>query len=186
NFKKITADAIAVGVGIDRNMAYARESGFDASEHGIRVNEYLETNYPEVYAAGDVAEFYDVISRKHRVVGNWTSAVLQGKRAGLNMMGMREPFSSVPSYSITNLGFQITALGDISNHADAVVRMDKAHRQYERFFFEENVLAGAVLINRFADKAHLAKLIEQHTDMSQWREQMSNNSFDIHTIPVVV
>ena len=185
NLKKITADAIAVGVGIDRNMAYARTSGFEVGEHGIRVNEYLETNYPDVYAAGDVAEFYDVITHTHRISGNWTSAVLQGKRASLNMMGMREPFISVPSYSITNLGFQITALGDTRNHAGSVARMDKAHKRYGRFFFKENVLAGAVLINRFTDKTHLAKIIEQRTDISPWREQFANNSFDIHTIPVV-
>lgn len=185
NSKKISADAIAVGVGIDRNMAYARESGFEVGEHGIRVNEYLETNHADVFAAGDIAEFYDVIARKHWIVGNWTSAVLQGKRAGLNMMGMREPFVSVPSYSITNLGFQITALGDTTHHEGAVVRTDKARKQYERFFFENDILIGAVLINRFADKTHLAKLIEQRTDMRQLRGELINNSFDIHSISVV-
>lgn len=184
--KKIQVDAIAAGVGIDRNMGYAKEAGIEVGEHGIRVNEYLETSSPDVFAAGDVAEFHDVISGMHRTVGNWTNAVLQGKRAALNMMGTREPFKNVPSYSITNLGFQITALGDTSNHEGSVMRLDKAQKQYERFFFKDNMLAGAVLINRFADKTHLANLIAGQRDAGQWRESLGSFSFDIHSISVVV
>lgn len=184
--EKISTDAIAVGIGIDRNCSYAKQSGIEIGEQGIKVNEFLETNSPDIFAAGDAAEYYDIITKSHRTVGNWTGAVLQGKHAGLGMVGIRKPFMHVPSYSITNLGFQITALGDTTNDDGAVVRIDTVQKQYERFFLRGNVLAGAVLINRFADKAHLSKLIEQQIDIAQWRDQLSSTSFDIHTIPVIV
>ncbi len=186
NLKKISIDAITVGVGLNRNLEYARGAGIIMGEQGIKVNEFLETSEPDIFAAGDVAEYYDIVSSSYRTIGNWTNAVLQGKRVGLNMMGKRDVFRSVPSYSITNLGFQITALGDISNHTGALVRIDKAHKQYERFFLKGDTLAGAVCINRFSDKAHLSKLIEQKVNIAQWQDKLSDNSFDIHTIPVVV
>ncbi len=181
----ISTDAIAVGIGIDRDVEYAEKSGIEIGKQGIRANEFLETNIPDIFAAGDAAEYYDGIAKRHASIGNWTSAVLQGTCAGLAMIGMKQAFMRVPSYSITNLGFQITALGDTAHAEDAVVRIDTERKQYERFFFRDTVLAGAVLINRFADKAHLSKLIEQQVDIAQWRDQLSNNSFDIHTIPVI-
>ena len=184
--KKIPVDAIAVGIGMDRNLEYAREAGIVLGEQGIQTNEFLETSEPDIFAAGDVAEYYDIMSESHRAIGNWTNAVLQGKRAGLNMMGKRESFKAIPSYSITNLGFQITAMGDTRNQEDAVVRIDKTHKQYERFFFKGDALAGAVLINRFRDKTHMSRLIEHKVNIAQWREQLADNSFDIHSIPVVV
>ena len=183
--KKMSCDAIGVGIGIDRDFGYAQSAGIDVGQHGILTNEYLETNQPDVFACGDVAEFYDGIADKQHTVGNWTNAVLQGKRAGLNMLGQREKFTYVPSYSITNLGFQITAVGDCSRHEGAIVRVDPVHKQYERFFFKEDVLAGAILINRFADKAHIAMLIENRTHISQWRKQLADMAFDIHAIKMV-
>ena len=185
NLKKISVDAIVVGIGMDRNLEYARVAGIILGEQGIKTNEFLETSEADIFAAGDVAEYYDSMSKSHRAVGNWTNAVLQGKRAGLNMTGNRRAFTSIPSYSITNLGFQITALGDTSNQEGAVVRMDKPHKQYERFFFKGDALAGAVLINRFRDKTHISRLIEHAVNIEQWRDRLADNSFDIHSIQVV-
>lgn len=184
--QKFPVDAIAVGIGIDRNLDYARMGGIEIGEQGIKVNAYLETNHPDVFAAGDIAEYYDSITNTYCTVGNWTNAVLQGKRAALNMTGAREEFRAVPSYSITNLGFQITALGDMGYQEEVEMRIDTTHKRYARFFFNGNHLRGAVLINRFSDKTHCSKLIEGRVDVSQWRGQFSDNSFDIHTIPVVL
>ncbi len=185
NFKKFPTDAVAVGIGIDRNLECAKDAGFAIGKQGIKVNEYLETADPSVFAAGDVAEYYDIISGNERAVGNWTHAVLQGKRAGLNMLGQREPFRSVPSYSITNLGFQITALGDTADYDDSAMRIDKDAKQYERFFLKGGILVGAALINRFRDKNHIAQLIENRVAMASWRDQLPFFTFDIRTIPVV-
>ncbi len=184
--EKYMVDAVAVGIGVDRNLDYVRNSGVILGGQGIRTNEFLETAVPDIFAAGDVAEYYDTITGSHRAVGNWTGAVLQGARAGLNMLGKREAFVSVPSYSITNMGLQITALGDMSDPEHTAMRIDMPRKQYARFFFRDNMLAGAVLINRFRDKAHLADLIFHRTDVTRWRDQFVDDTFDIHSIPVVI
>ena len=146
------------------------------------MNEFLETNMEGIFAAGDVAEFYDLILGKHRVQGNWTNAFLQGKIAGLNMTGSRNPFKNVSAYSITNLGFQITALGDCDKDAESVVRIDRKNRRYERFFIRDGCIIGAALINSFQDKPYLATLIEKRVNMEVYRERLSDWEFDIRTI----
>ena len=183
--RRISCDAFALGIGIDRNIYFLEGSGIELGKKGILANEFLETNIEGIFAAGDVAEVYDVISGRHSVAGNWTSAFLQGKTAGLNMTGRKERFMRVATYSITNLGLQITALGDCSEATETIVRADINKAQYERFFLKDDCLAGAALINRFQDKAHISKLIESKTTLGQYKERLSDWGFDVHSIPVV-
>ena len=186
NGKKIFCDAIGVGIGIERSRDFLQDSSIEIGERGILTNEFFETNIENIWAAGDVAEFKDLVAGITHVVGNWNNAFLQGKRAGFNMLGGREAFLNVPFYSITNLGMQITALGECNDqNSDSLVRYDPIQTEYERLFLKENVLIGAVLINRFQDKMHLSKLIETKTPVGEYRARLADLAFDLKEIPVV-
>ncbi|MBI2121935.1 MAG: FAD-dependent oxidoreductase [Candidatus Sungbacteria bacterium] len=185
-YSEIICDAMAFGIGIERNIGFLHGSGIECGKAGVKTNEFLETNAEGVFAAGDVAEFQDVISGKQHVVGTWTNAFLQGKCAGLNMVGKREIFKRVSSYSITNLGFHITILGECDGEGvEDIIRIDSAHRQYERFFLKDGIICGTALINRFPDKPILAKLIETRTPVGEYAEQLRDFRFDIGSIPVI-
>lgn len=179
---EIPCDAIGVGIGLDPNVEFLKNSGIDLGEKGIKADEFLRTSAADVFVAGDVAEYFDVIQGKHIITGNWTNAFLQGKRAGLNMAGITEPYRNVPAYSITNLGLQITALGDCGKDAETVTRSGLAENQYERFFLRDGVLAGAVLINRFQDKPHLARLIEKKVPVGPYKSKLQDMTFDVREI----
>lgn len=180
------ADALAAGIGLDRNLEFLKSSAVRMGKHGVLTNEFLETSEPDIFAAGDVAEFQDVIFGERRILGNWTNAFLQGKRAGLNMAGLREPFKNVSTYSITNLGMQLTAIGECGRDSDTIVRLDEGRDQYERLFLRGGVLVGAALINRFQDKAHLAKLIETRTNVEEYRSQLlAGFQFDVQSVPLL-
>lgn len=179
------ADALAVGIGLERAISFLEGSGIAIGAHGIRTNEFLETSQLDVYAAGDAAEFYDIIFHTHRAQGTWTNSFLQGKHAGLVMTGMRQPFRHVSAYSLTNLGFQITIVGDCGDRRETIVRSDFAKKQYERFFLRDDALVGAVLINRFADKAPLVRLIETAIPISTFRASLRDLSFDLGDISVL-
>lgn len=157
--KTLVCDSIALGIGLDRNREFLQESGIELGGAGVLTNEFFETNQEDIYAAGDIAEFFDVITGAHRCVGNWTNAFLQGKHAGLNMAGQRNPFKNVSSYSITNFGFQISAVGDCDYADKTIVRVNHEKNEYERLFLRKNALTGAFLINRFHERKRLIKLI---------------------------
>lgn len=182
--RTLAADAIAAGIGIERNLGFLQGSGLAMGQVGLKVNEYLEASVEGVYAVGDIAEYYDVILEKYGAVGNWNNAFMQGKRVALNMLGKREAFLNVASYSITNFGYQITALGDTSG-SDTLVRMTPKGNTYERLFFSDGRLVGAALINRFPSKIPIAKLIQTRTPVGAYRETMRDPGFDLATIPVV-
>lgn len=180
----LDSDFIGLGAGLKRNDDFLLGTGLSAGAgRGARVNEFLETSAPGILAAGDIAEYFDVISGEYRAHGNWTSAFLQGKTAGQNMVGReRAPFKGVPFYSITNLGFHITFLGETneSEEVSAVSRFDAASDRYERFFLKGDRLAGAVLINMFHDKPALAELIERKASIP--RERLTDMAFNFKNL----
>lgn len=180
-----SADSIAIGIGVERNVSFLQDSGIALGRRGVMTDEYLETNVPGIYAAGDVAEYYDLTFGKHHTAGNWTHAVAQGSRAGLNMTGERAAFTHIPSYSITNLGMRLAAIGECGAGLSAIARVNKAEAQYERLFLRDGVLVGAFLINRLQDRPHITKLISQRADIRAYEKQLRAMAFDMHTIPLV-
>lgn len=166
---KISAVLAGVGIGIERNTANFPQ--FEKNV-GIVTNEFLETSNENVYAAGDIAEFFDVYAGTRRVVGNWTNSFLQGRIAALNMftsnqngVGERTIFKSVPAYNIVNLGFNLTLAGYLEDADDFWERAE--YPNFMRIFLKGGRVRGGVLINRFNDKIKLAKLIASNSEVSK-------------------
>src|SRR5713226_3337928 len=82
---------VVAGIGMTPAIELFQGSGFDI-ENGIVVNEFLETNHKQVYAAGDVANYPDVIFEKRRRVEHWDNAVSQAQHWARTVTGDRQPF----------------------------------------------------------------------------------------------
>ncbi|MDP3985276.1 MAG: FAD-dependent oxidoreductase [bacterium] len=153
---------LGVGIGLAPNAAEAAEAGIETAT-GIKVNEYFETNAPDVYAAGDAAEFYDVTVGRHRLIGNWTNAQQHGMHAAKVMTGERVPFSLVSSYSNAPFGKTITFIGDVARlpHTTVIGRAAPDQSAAEQVFIRDERIVGATLINMNRDRAILTKLIQE-------------------------
>ena len=168
NGLKLAADWLAVGIGLERSFELVQ--GVSETGAGIRVNEFLEVpGVSDVWAAGDVMEYFDAISGRFRTVGNWTHAFYTGHLAGENMAGKRLRFSSVPSYSVKILDSVATFVGEVDEKfADRTfVREVPLERKYARFFLKGERLVGAVLLNAWQSKPALTRLIESGRTLSE-------------------
>jgi len=168
NGLKLAADWLAVGIGLERSFELVQ--GVSETGAGIRVNEFLEVpGVSDVWAAGDVMEYFDAISGRFRTVGNWTHAFYTGHLAGENMASKRLRFSSVPSYSVKILDSVATFVGEVDEKfADRMfVREVPLERKYARFFLKGGRLLGAVLLNAWQSKPALTRLIESGRTLSE-------------------
>ncbi|SPD74248.1 hypothetical protein PITCH_A220015 [uncultured Desulfobacterium sp.] len=77
---------VFIGKGVFSNVDFLSGCKVDI-DHGVVVNNFTQTNFPDIHAAGDVAATFDPIKGKRVVSGLWTNAVEMGRCAGNNMSG---------------------------------------------------------------------------------------------------
>lgn len=99
------ADLVILGLGVRPQSALAREAGIPLGvKNAVRVDPYLKTEVPHVWAVGDVAETRHLVTGKPTYVALATVANKQGRIAGLNLSGATRTFPGVLGTAITRVG----------------------------------------------------------------------------------
>ncbi|SDG02608.1 Pyridine nucleotide-disulphide oxidoreductase [Thermoanaerobacter thermohydrosulfuricus] len=88
NGKELEADNLIIAIGVVPNVDVVRNTSISINR-GILVDNTMKTSVEDVYAAGDVAEGYDMLVESNRVVPIWPNAYMQGEIAGYNMIGIK-------------------------------------------------------------------------------------------------
>jgi NAD(P)H-nitrite reductase large subunit len=163
--REIQADLIGVGLGITLNTDVLAGTAVEI-RNGIVVDEYLQTCVPDVYAAGDVAEFYDHTIGHHHTMGTWDNAMAHGKLVGLNMSGDRQAYLDVPTYTSPLFDVNIAVVGTAETdnpELEAISRREpgeKGNENYRKLFFRENKLAGVLMIGSPKGRKKLVEIVK--------------------------
>ena len=116
--RSLRADLFAYAIGIAPRIDLAQEAGI-ACERGILVNQSMQTNLPDIFSAGDVAQVYDPVSGKHVLDSLWAPAREQGRIAGLNMAGQPTAYQKPAAFNVTRLaGLTTTIIGAVGGGRD--------------------------------------------------------------------
>ncbi|MGH2498887.1 MAG: NAD(P)/FAD-dependent oxidoreductase [Candidatus Limnocylindria bacterium] len=167
------ADLVGVGLGLTMNIDLFRGTGLETNV-GVITNEFLETSVPDVWAAGDVAEFYDVVSQRHHRMGTWDNSLNHGRHVARNMLGARQPYVEVPTYASGMFKSNISVMGVTTEEeprAEALVEVDPEGRNYKRLFFLEDRLVGAILVGKMRGRKKVLEIISTRAPIER-REQV--------------
>jgi len=162
--KEYPAEVIGVGLGLTLNHGFLADTAIERKT-GIVTDEYLETNVRGVYAAGDVAEFYDTMIDRHHTMGTWDNALAHGRVVAANMAGGHEPYLDVPTYTSPLFDTNIAVMGIAETNnptLESVSRSmpgDKGGTDYRKFFFKQDRLVGAVFIGSPKGRKKVVELI---------------------------
>jgi nitrite reductase (NADH) large subunit len=149
----LEADIVVFSAGIRSNMELARKAGI-VCDKGIVVNDYMETNIPGIYAAGDAAQ------SGGRVYGLWLPAKEQGSFAGRNAAGDRAAYpGSVVSSTLKVSGIELASIGSIEAGEGVAVTTRLGAEGYRRLFVKDGRLAGAILLGEISASRRLQKLL---------------------------
>ena len=117
----VGASLAVVGIGVTPALGFLNGSGISVA-NGIVVNERFETNVPDIYAAGDVACFFDPLTGRRRRIEHWSNARYQGTQVGRILAGAGGGYSRVATFFTESFGLTLKVFGDISHHDNRVAR----------------------------------------------------------------
>lgn len=171
--KQVEFDVLAYGIGLDFNLEPIAGTGIDV-RGGIVTDARLRTNVENVYAAGDIAEFYDLMLDRHNQMGTWDNAQAHGLIAAQNMAGHQVELVDVPTYTTTLFGSTLAVIGAASDDpALASVRSYSAEqRQFRKLFFRGERLVGAVMIGSPKGRKKLIEIIRSREPVTRRREDL--------------
>lgn len=185
-------DMLAYAIGIQPRVQLAKEAGL-AVDKGILVNEFLQTNDPDIFAAGDAAQAYDPLSGRSVIDTLWNPAREQGRVAGLNMAGQPIGYIKSPPFNVTRLaGLTTTIIGAIGHGGrdedlvgiargdsetfrslpDAIAAQTGFEVNRLRLLIGEKHLLGAVVMGDQTLSMPLQKIIAGKADISPIREKL--------------
>jgi NAD(P)H-nitrite reductase large subunit len=163
--REIQADVIGIGLGITLNTAIAAQTPVKV-RNGIVVNEYLETNVPGVYSAGDVAEFFDPTINRHHTMGTWDNAMAHGRVVAVNMAGGHQAYLDVPTYTSPLFDVNIAVVGTAESNNPELSPIsrrepgEKGNENYRKLFFHDNKLVGVLMIGSPKGRKKLVEIVK--------------------------
>jgi NADPH-dependent 2,4-dienoyl-CoA reductase/sulfur reductase-like enzyme len=144
--RSLESDQVVVGIGIAPTLDLATAAGLQTG-NGILVNEYLQTSHPDIYAAGDNACFpYAALEQTTRVE-HWDNARSQGRQAGRNMAGAREPYTHMPYFFSDLFDFGYEAVGDVNAALPTFADWEEENRTGVVYYLREERVCGVLLCN---------------------------------------
>ena len=144
--REIEVDGIVAGIGAQPNVDLAQAAGL-AVDNGIVVDPFLRTSHPDVYAAGDVAAYWQSVLGQRRRVEHEDNATTMGRLAGRAMAGEREPYEHLPFFysDMFDLGYE--AVGDIDSRSRGGSRVGGAVPPGVLTYRRQGRVRGALLWN---------------------------------------
>jgi NADPH-dependent 2,4-dienoyl-CoA reductase/sulfur reductase-like enzyme len=144
--REILADGVVAGLGIELNTELATQAGLSV-DNGITVDEFLQAGAPEIFAAGDVASFYNPALGKRIRVEHEDNAVAMGRQAGRNMAGAAEPYHHLPFFysDLFELGYE--AVGELDSRLETVADWQEPYRKGVIYYLREGRVCGVLLWN---------------------------------------
>lgn len=159
--RTLLADGVIAGIGIEPDVALAQSAGLEVS-NGILVDEHLRTTNPDIYAAGDVASFYNPALDRRMRVEHEDNAITMGTVAGRNMAGWSEAYHHLPYFysDLFDLGYE--AVGELDARLQIVEDWRDPFRKGVLYYLSHGQLRGVLLWNVWGQVEAARSLIASH------------------------
>ena len=182
NGEQYDGEWAGVAIGLDFNTEFLAGTDIELDD-GVVVDEYMQTGAEDVYAAGDITQFYDTILNSRAQNGAWGSAKEQGAVAGQNMVADDEAkeFRWVSSYSITHFDFPFLSFGHPARGDDEAQRK-YSDSEWRRLAFENGQLIGGVLIGDLSQQSKFKKLIREERLVAEKKEMLLEKDVDLEAV----
>ncbi len=178
--RQLDCNLVVVAIGVVPNTELVDGLSMKVNR-GIAVDDKMQTNVPNIYAAGDVAEAKEVLSGEKRVIPIWPIAYNHGSVAGSNMTGNEMVFQGGLSMnSIEVLGLPTISVG-ITNPPDGnfkiLTKYDAPKMIYKKVVLRDDIIVGSVFVNAIDRAGIITDLIKNKVNVKSFKSTLLNDDF---------
>ena len=174
----LQADLIVSATGVRPNVGFLAGSGIEIDQ-GILINRHMQTNDPDIFAAGDVAQGRDFSTGESSVQAIQPTATEHGQLAARNMAGLGGAIhrGSVNMNVLDTLGLISSSFGLWMGKpgGDSAELLNKERFRYLNLQFEDDVLVGATSLGLTQHVGVLRGLIQTRTRLGKWKERLKED-----------
>jgi len=182
---ELTCDFIILALGVRCNIDLVKDSEI-RTNRGIVVDERMQTNIPDIYAAGDAAEGYNFIEDRMMEIAIIPNAYRQGETAGINMAGGQRLYNNgFIMNSMPLLGLSIVSAG-VSEEREGIstkIIYKPEEDSYKKFYIRNNKLVGYLLLNEIDRAGIYTDLIRNKTELSDFSSRLGEDDFGFISLP---
>jgi NAD(P)H-nitrite reductase large subunit len=185
---QVPCDLVVVAIGVVPRIELVTGTVVKTNR-GIVVDNCMQTNVPDVYASGDVAEAFDFIINQNRLLPLWPLAVLEGRVAGYNMAGMKTIYSGGTNMSsLKYFGIPIVSIGLANPKEDSslevLTKYDAESNVYKKIVLKNNVIVGLTIVNSIERAGILFYLMKNAINIKKIKRQLLSEDFGLATLPL--
>jgi NAD(P)H-nitrite reductase large subunit len=185
--EEIPCELVIVAIGVIPRTELVKDTPLKTNR-GIVVDRFMRTNIPDIFACGDVAEAYDFLIDKNRLLPLWPLAYLGGRVAGFNMTGKKIEYEGgTIMSSLKYFDLPIVAVGDINpqnmSGYDELVELKPEKTIYKKILLKNNVIVGFIFLGEIEKAGILFRLFKNHVDISEIKDNLLSEDFGIVTLP---
>jgi NADPH-dependent 2,4-dienoyl-CoA reductase/sulfur reductase-like enzyme len=157
--QEIVVDGVVAGIGIEPNVSLAERTGLKVN-NGILVDEFLRSTNPNIYAAGDVANFYCPALEKRLRVEHEDNANTMGRLAGRNMAGLSEEYNHLPMFysDLFEQGYE--AVGELDARLETFADWKEPNKEGVIYYLQDGLVRGVLLWNVWGQVDNARALIK--------------------------
>ena len=163
NGEKIATDLVIVGIGVEPNTSYLKEIKLHEKDNSIPVNEYLQTNIEDIYAAGDIARFFYAPMGESTRIEHWRLAAQHGRIAAANMLvgkGSAPTTSTiVPFFWSGQYDLKLRYVGHAKQWDEIKIDGDLDRQKFLAYYLKDDRIMAVAGVNRDRDIAAISELM---------------------------
>jgi NAD(P)H-nitrite reductase large subunit len=185
NGQTVDCDVVIVATGIKPNMDFLVGSGIK-TDQAILVNDRMQTNFPFIYAAGDVAQGPALFDDRPAVHAIQTTAVDHGRIAGANMAGLNIKYPGSLLMNILDAcGLQCASFARWGENADVMKIHNPDRSIHRKLSWTGDQITGAIFVGPASDLGMLNDvgmvkgILQTQTPLGDWKKFLHENPFDI-------
>ena len=173
----IEADLVISATGVRPAIGFLKDSGITCLQ-GVLTDQHLQTNVPGIYAAGDCAEAFDMVSGKTIVSAIQPNAAEQARVAALNMVGQKTELKGVTQINVLDtLGLISTSFGNWEGvtGGQSAVLTDKASGRHLSLQFQGDVMVGCNSVGWTEHVGVMRGLVEGQVHLGAWKDRLMHD-----------